>query len=239
MSGRIKTREPEDRASLPIIGKVSCGAKSEKGFPMSLGHFVANGKYASHFVEAFGSTPTTIQVIFIESEPSKVCNERFELRDDSGRLLASGDGLDFKVWSGKKYVIREAKEGQDLMGEIYDHFKPKKGWDAILTLKFLIPKINTVVGLWKFSTKGEASSIPNIREAFDTVARFRNGSVVGVVFDLNVEKVKTQKPGDKSSFPVVTLVANNSEENIEHLNISHLIQTPNLLGDGTTEEAAD
>ena len=40
------------------------------------------------------------------------------------------------------------------------------------------------------------------------------GFVKGIIWDLSVEFAKSQKPGDKSRYPVVTLVANESEDNV-------------------------
>ena len=40
------------------------------------------------------------------------------------------------------------------------------------------------------------------------------GFCKGIIFDLNVQFATTQKPGDKSRFPVVSLVPNESPDNV-------------------------
>ena len=70
------------------------------------------------------------------------------------------------------------------------------------------------MGCWQFRTKGAASSIPSIRDAYDAMLE-SNGKVAGVVFDLSVKFAKSQKPGQSSRYPVVSLTANESRENLE------------------------
>ena len=89
----------------------------------------------------------------------------------------------------------------------------KKGWEISLILRFIIPKIRGIAGYWQFSTKGDASTIPQVRNIFDTMLE-RRGSVQGMIFDLNVKFAKSNKPGITSKYPVVSLVPNHSEENI-------------------------
>lgn len=42
------------------------------------------------FTQAYGEKPQTIQIVFPDDDPAKVCNERYEYRDDDGRLIAAG-----------------------------------------------------------------------------------------------------------------------------------------------------
>jgi hypothetical protein len=76
--------------------------------------------------------------------------------------------------------------------------------------------VKGVAGVWQFTTKGEMSTIPQIRDVFDAMFEAR-GFVKGIVFDLSVDFAKSQKPGNKSRYPVVSLIPNESEENIEKL----------------------
>ena len=78
-----------------------------------------------------------------------------------------------------------------------------------LTLRFIIPAVRGVVGVWQFSTKGAASSIKNIRNSFDGVQVMR-GTVRNTVFDLSVQFAKSNKPGVSSRYPVVSMVANDN-----------------------------
>ena len=58
-----------------------------------------------------------------------------------------------------------------------------------------------------------ASTIPNIRDTFDAILQ-EKGFVKGIIFDMNVQFAVSQKPGDRSRYPVVTIVPNESEGNL-------------------------
>ena len=68
--------------------------------------------------------------------------------------------------------------------------------------------------MWEFETNGTASTIPQIRDAFD-MAKEQRGSCTGMIWDMTVKFATSQKPGDKSRYPVVSIVLNHSEENIK------------------------
>ncbi len=207
MKGRIKRKEEIQSSRLPILGKIKVGEKSENGYPKSLDYFICDSKYKKFFADAYGEKPQTIQVIFISEDPMESCFERYECRDKEGRLAAYGDGENYYVYN------KETKE-YDIE---HDREKLKLGkWETILTLKFIIPKIRGVFGLFSFSTKGKESSIPQIINAFDMVQE-QAGTIVNIPFDLTVKKVKSQKPGEKSLFPVVNLIPNIGQDNIETL----------------------
>jgi hypothetical protein len=218
MSGRIKNREPEPRLPLARIGKIKIGLKNpEKGYPMSVDYFVCQGsKYDGLFHSVYGEKPQTLQIIFIDDDPALSCPEEWEYRDDDGRLFASGDGENFKVWNAQdaRYVSLTITELPDLMERVARKCPAKNGWYVSLKLRFILPRISGVVGYWEFATKGQASTIPNIRDAFDAMLENR-GFVRGVIFDLNVEFAKSNKPGVTSRYPVVTLVPNHSSQNVE------------------------
>ena len=69
------------------------------------------------------------------------------------------------------------------------------------------------MGLWQFSTKGVASSIPQVRDTFDAMLE-SNGHCSGVIFDLSVKMHTSQKPTTASKYPVVSLLPNESEDNL-------------------------
>lgn len=221
MLGRIKINKTagNNRLAFPRVGLIKVGFKNEKGLPQSVDYFVASGKYAGLFTKAYGEKPQTIQIVFPDDDPAKVCNERYEYRDDEGRLLAVGDGETFKVWNGKEYQELTTAEYPNLMKNV-EHRYPNKqyhrtgeGWSIIMTLSFLIPCVRGIAGVWQFSTKGTASTIPQIRDVFDAMMDSK-GYVKGIIFDLNVQYAKSQKPGDKNRYPVVTMIPNESEENV-------------------------
>jgi len=212
---RIKREQPK-QTPLPRIGHIKIGEKSDKGFPTSLDYFKATGKYAHLFHKEYGQKPQQIQVIFVTDDVDTSCNEEYQLRDNDGRLFAKGDGEVFRVWNKDQndYSTVSIEKAPDIMNRAVRASGSKKGWEIVLTLRFIIPRITGVAGLWQLQTKGEASSVPSIREAFDFVLD-RAGTVINIPFDLEVEKVKSQRPGSKSIFPVIRLIPNVGEENME------------------------
>ena len=214
MGGRIYRPEASGVAllELPEVGRLHVGMKSNKGYPMSIDSFRATGKYSALFVKALGEKPSTIQIVFPSDDAGKVCNERYEYRDDKGALVARGDGQVFEVWDGLGYVPYMVDQYPDIMRQITAKNPTKRGddnWNVVLTLRFVVPAVRGVIGVWQFSTKGKASSVRNIRESFDAVQRMR-GTVTGTVFDLSVQFVKSNKPNTNSRYPVVSLIANDN-----------------------------
>lgn len=217
MAGRIIRPETGDAIlELPEIGRLHIGKKqmSQSGseYPVSVDYFIPSGKYAGMFTAALGEKPQTIQVIFPDDDPSKVCNERYEYRDNKGALVARGDGRIFEVWDGKKYAPYSVEQYPDIMEKIAKSNPTKRGaenWDVVLTLRFIVPAVRGIIGVWQFATKGKASSVKNIRESFDGVQLMR-GTVTQTVFDLSVQFAKSNKPGVSSKYPVVSLVANDT-----------------------------
>ena len=228
MNGRITNRPnmEQSRLALPRVGFIKIGYKDERGLPRSTDYFSASGKYASLFAKAYGDKPQTIQIVFPSDVPAQVCNERYEYRDDDGRLLASGDGDTFQVWDGKQYQHLSVTDYPNLMTSIEKRYPNKQyqrtgdGWSIILTLNFIIPCVQGIAGVWQFSTKGTASTIPQIRDVFDAMLQAK-GYVRGIIFDLNVQFAKSQKPGDKSRYPVVSMIPNESEENVAKIKAAY------------------
>lgn len=219
MTGRIVRPGEGSVLELPEVGRLKIGQKAKnqygKEYPTSVDYFIPSGKYAELFTKYVGEKPQTIQVVFPDDDAEKVCNERYEFRDKAGALVAKGDGRIFEVWNGKKYVPYSASEHPDIMERIaVKYAKPKRneddnGWDVVLTLRFIVPAVRGVVGIWQFTTKGVASSIRNIRNSFDGVQVMR-GTVCQTVFDLSVQFAKSNKPGVTSRYPVVSLIANDN-----------------------------
>ena len=236
MSGRIY--RPEQGAAileLPEIGRLHIGKKQTgqngREYPVSVDYFIPSGKYAGMFTAALGDKPQTIQVIFPDDAPEKVCNERFEYRDNSGALVSWGDGRTFYVWDGKMYVPYGVDKFPDIMEQITAKNPTKRGadnWDIVLTLRFIVPAVRGIVGVWQFSTKGKASSVKNIRESFDAVQLMR-GTVTQTVFDLSVQFAKSNKPNTNSRYPVVSMVANDNRVNDIRAMLAPEQTTKNLL----------
>ena len=182
---------------------------------MSVDYFIPSGKYASLFTKAYGDKPQTIQVVFPSDDSAQVCREFYEYRDDSGALVARGDGENFEVWSAKscKYEPCTATDHPDIMQIVKQRYPSKQDWSVKLSALFILPLVRGIAGLWQFETKGAASSVQNVASAFDLMLNER-GFVKGIIFDLNVQFAKSQKPNQKSRYPVVSLVPNESETNL-------------------------
>ena len=213
MAGRIIRNQENNRLPWPIIGKIKCGIKSDKGFPMSVDYFVPTGKYEALFKEAYGEKPSTIQIVFPSDDAELVCREEYVLRDGAGKLVATGDGVNFRTWSekAKAYIDVDTEKQPDIMELLEKHYHQE--WKITLTLVFVLPLVRGVMGCWQFQTKGASSTIPQVREAFDAMMA-QNGHASGVIFDLNVTMAKSNKPNSNSRYPVVSLVANESRENL-------------------------
>ena len=221
MRARIR-REQQTLGTLPEIGKIKTGVKVEKpggkSYPKGLDYFVATGKYASKFNLAYPGRPDNITVTFASDDPEFSCSERYELRDQSGARFAFGDGETFQVWDKRgegQYRTVSVSDQPDIMA--WCESQTGTAWAVTLDLRFLIPKVDGVFGVWHYRTKGELSSIPAIRDTFDRVLESA-GTVVGVPFDLQVKFAKSQKPGSKSRYPVTSLVANLSQESLDTVN---------------------
>lgn len=220
MKGRISRPDREiNRVVLPRVGFIKVGMKNAKGYPQSVDYFVPSGKYAGLFTQAYGDRPQTIQIVFLDDDAEKVCREEYQYRDDAGKLIAWGDGETFNVWDGQKYNELSVKDYPKLMQGVARKYPNRivraggDGWQVTLTLTFIIPLVRGVAGVWQFVTKGAASSIPGIRDTFDAMLSER-GFVKGIIWDMNVQFAKSQKPGETSRYPVVSIVPNESEGNV-------------------------
>lgn len=217
MKGRILNREKkEGKANLPIIGRLKVGEKTEGGYPRSLDYFKATGKYAQKFNEAYPGKVNQIKIFFASDDIKSVCDERYELWGGDGRKWGEGDGKEFKVWDMKEeqYLVKTKEEDEQYLKNIVKQCKSSGGWQPVLSIRFIIPKIPGVMGLWQLDTKGKESSMPEIINSFDMLLE-NLGTVRMVPFDLLVEKVKSKKPGKASVYPVIRLVPNIDTEGIE------------------------
>ena len=69
MKGRIERPEAhKPRLVLPRVGKIRIGVKNAKGYPQSLDYFIATGKYAGLFLQAYGEKPQIIQIVFPDDD---------------------------------------------------------------------------------------------------------------------------------------------------------------------------
>lgn len=232
MRARIN-REAMRQATLPVIGKIKTGMKAKtangKEYPKSVDYFIATGKWAQFFHKQHGDKPSVIPIVFMSDEDSNNCNERWEYRNDSGDLVAYGDGHCFEVWTPnvKFYKTFCKDDYPDIMERVKKANPSKNEWKVTLTMRFMIPTI-PIQGEWQLMTKGGESSIPQIIAAYDQIKAHR-GTVKGTLFDLSVAFAKSQKPGETSRYPVITLNANADPDRIEQIK-SQFIDNQKLLG---------
>ena len=216
MDGRIKRPNGKQKARLAVIGKIKIGIKEgDRGLPRSIDYFhpADDCQYRKEFIKAVGDKPKKITILFPSDTTKDVCFERYEHRDKSGRLIGQSDGETAEVFNSatEKYEARPHDESLEALGE----------WKTILTLRFLIPAIGSIFGVWQLDTRGADSSIPSIVGTFDAALRMAGPGIVRVPFDLTVEFKKSQKPGATSRFPVLALIPNLSQENMIAVNQMH------------------
>lgn len=222
MRGRIK-RETVP-AKLTVIGKVKTGIKNDKGLPQSVDHFIFDSDYSDKLKQIYGENPTRLEIIFPGDDFEDVCNEKYELRTSKkfdgvgGRLFASGDGEEFKIYSKELDQYQIIQVPPDSKDDFMDNLAKTvhAEWTTTLTLRFILLKLSGVFGVFQYTTKGEASTIPQIISVLDAVYE-RAGRISGIPFDLIVEMVKSQRPGSPSRFPVVKLVPNLSADMLEQI----------------------
>lgn len=213
---RIK-REEKKGLGFPIVGKIKIGMKHpEKGYPMALDYFVASGQYAKLFNEAFGDKPSCIKIIFHSSDIDHVCNERYEIRDSAGKLISDGDGAEFRIWSKaeNKYIHEAPANPTEWMQRVADRLKTE--WQQVLTLRFMIPAVKGIAGLWELTTKGKETSLKNVRDSFDSVLEIA-GAVVNIPFDLGIKYHVSNTPNAKK-YSVLSLTANLSQASLLEVN---------------------
>ena len=213
---RIKNRNIQQKTPLPIVGKIRVGEKTKnnqgKEYPISLDYFKATGNYATLFTEIYGEKPNQIQIIFITDDDKVSCHEEWEGREKkTGNLAGTSDGESFRLWNyqNERYEIFTDKD-------YLKKYTEEHGiqWSVILTLNFIVPKIKGVFGMWQLQTKGTKSSIENIINTYDSLKEHA-GTICNIPFDLQVQKVTGQKPGQKRKYPVISLVPHISAKNVE------------------------
>jgi hypothetical protein len=206
---RATVQTVDNSTTIDVIGKIKIGKKiySEKSkceIPVSLDYFLATGKYANHFHNMYGRQPNLINIVFISDNLFDVCYERYELRDK--KLYGYGDGSNFYIYNNKKneYEMFLISDYPNIMDMAEKKYNCK--WSHILTLRFFVPGIN-IYGVWQLDTRGEATSIKKI---VSTILKMQemNCSIINIPFDLSVQKIISQNPSSKNSYPVLSLIPN-------------------------------
>lgn len=203
------------KRTLPEVGRISIGEKGytadNRAFPKSTDYFVVRSKFEHKVTSKYGDKPTELPIFFYSDDFNEVCTERLEIRDKTGALYAYGDGETFFVFQNGAYKQVNQTDRPNLMEACEQYLKQQAGsmakyvkWAHVLTMRFCIKDI-PALGYWQFSTKGVATSIPNLRDRFDGIMQ-AFGSVRFLPFSLTIKKVKSNKPGVTDVYPVVDLV---------------------------------
>lgn len=229
--GRLAARSETIRQQLPLLGKIKCGLKAKKKrpdgseveFPQSVDYFIASGKYADAFSKVYPDKPSKIEVIFFSDNPVDCCYERLVARDGAGNLVGESDGVAGRAWDLKADDYRFFSEGlsEERLLELATEITRAQGYNGKptvrtqLTMQFILPKLPGVFGMWQLNTYATKSTIPQVLSTFDNV-RETTRSIRGIPFDLLVHKHTSNNPSkQKRNYPVITLVPNISQENME------------------------
>jgi len=215
---RFGTNQPAKTVGIGIVGKISIGEKGEKGNPVSLDYFrcKANPEYQQMFRDKYGEKPNKLTIVFLSTNPDENCTNFYELRDSAGKRISYGDGEKFMVATMQQ--DRSVKDVEVIPADPdkwMEQQAQKSGtaWKECLILRFALPEM-PVLGLWEFVTFGDDSTIPAILGSIDVVQSMA-GRICLIPFDLSVKKVKSDKAGSKSVYPVVSLTCNLSAETAE------------------------
>lgn len=226
--GRIKRPEPEASGNaLPIIGYLSIGEKVFNAAGVNT-HAKANDffrvrgkngepcKYEAIFKEAFGDKPKVIPIAFISDDLKESCNQQYEYWE-AGKRMGWGDGVTFHVWSvqAKDHVKVDANHKVVLEWFTPDA-KGKTKWVEKLHLTFVIPKLSSVMGLFKFVTGGAKTTIPEITKAFDFI-KAKAGTVQYFPFDLIVESNTGRTPGEAKAWKSVKLIPSFGQDSVKNI----------------------
>lgn len=213
----------EGKFRLPVVGKIKIGKKvvnkNGKEYPTALDYFIATDtRYGYKFKETYGEKPDKLEILFPVDDREEYCYESYQIRDYQGKLLAEGNGVNWARQYNYEIdaYIYDKYTPIDLLLKYYEESKSKPTVKAVLTLKFILLRLSGVLGCWQFVTKGGASSIPNIRGTYDYIMNSAS-TTTNIPFDMIVKMVTSQKPGSKSRYPVVSIVANLSPESLDVL----------------------
>ena len=104
-------------------------------------------------------------------------------------------------------------------------------WKEIIRIKFVL--CNTpILGRWILESGGARTSIQNILDAYDAVMEAK-GTVVGTYFMLQVDKVKSNRAGISRNYPILSLVAIRTPEDMadNRLLLQTVTETRPMLGE--------
>lgn len=251
--GRVHSAEEpaQQRLGLNKMGSLRTGMRQKtaggKEYPMKLDHFIADGKYAPKFLEAYPEKTSTVHLVFPHIDEELVCLQEIEFR--SGQtLVGRSNGYEYEIWSKtqNRFVHYEAHpDDEEALGNIE---RWKGQWPGLvvretLTLRFVLVKVRGILGYWQLATHGSKSSIPNLVGVFDQVKALCQGRkelFTKIPFELHLSQERSQLPGDVRIFNVLTLVPNITNESLERAAqfLGNGVPIAGLLSDETVERMA-
>lgn len=221
---RIKSTIPPDPTTVSTGGQAELGRigigridKTDPAntYPVATDYFIPRGLFAEQFTALVGENPSQLSIMFNTDNDDFACNERLEIRNKAGKLYAFGDGETFSFYNEKdqKYSLQETIGKRPTLLEDTVSYLQKGTtvaqaktikWKNTLYLRFTLIDF-PLLGFWQFSTRGVGSSIPALREAFDSCKQ-TFGTARYIPFLLTVKKVNSNKPNVNRQFAVVSLV---------------------------------
>lgn len=213
-----------------VIGKIQVGEKkANANFPNSLDYFVANSPYESAFKAAYGDKPTQIEIMFTKDERNidEVLQLTFNgkpaiiFETRAANFLAVASKQNARYFLTPKGIIAAITEKFMFcwVGETWQQFAIPNiaGWPELvckhsLILRFRIPKITLIDGLWEYRTGAVSSREPIKATLLEAQEQYWEW-IDRIPFDMNV-RISHGNAMDKK-YPVVNIVMNLNKA--EHL----------------------
>jgi hypothetical protein len=239
---RIQTNNPPP-VQFGRLGKIKVGktvlSESGQKIPSSTDYFIFTSdvpRRVAKIESLLMSLPENkaagkiivIPCTFPSNDDNVVCSQFLELRDTAGRVVAVGDGVEFRRSTADGWVIETG--GKEYMAKL-QAATPKGIWKECLLLRVFILGFDEL-GVWEFRSYGDDTTIPGIVSTFDSIKELA-GRVRGIPFRLVVQKHSSNRAGVARQYPVVNLFCDFSPEGLDRIqslgqNISGLI-TPEKL----------
>lgn len=230
MSRIKRQKQKRTRNGVNTIGKIKVGMKHpEKGYPIALDYFRFTSptkRYVDRALELYGQA-NELKVTFLSNDDDNNCNQRLELRDTGGNLVAYTD-LEKLFVSKEEGFLQVAQERIDKGGGIEICMKKLENQHGTKFFECLYLRVVLlgfpIVGQWEIYTKGSKSSIESIINTYDMTKKLA-GRVLGMPFNLIVNKVKSNRDLGKDNrgrkkvrfYPVIALHPDMSIETQEEV----------------------
>lgn len=179
------------RAALPILFTSDCETNMQHYFELRDKSGTLVAKHNGQMIEV-KETQKFKQFILANPEmlKSRQTKSGYIVLEDGVDLLPDGPLGDLEKFSNM-LLAKAKKEAPS------QRAKDAIEWSEKLVMRFLLVNF-PIMGRWEFITKGKASSIQNILNAYDQIVELK-GTIVGTHFLLTVQKVKGESKGKQFS----------------------------------------